>query len=310
MDTLRWFFGFLTVLGILWWYSGGPTDIFSQKGVYLTPPSHTLDNSWIAHNGDGSQISSKKDKKEEKKVNQIKKKIQDQTETLKSNFGIEKEDTSEFTGIVFLETGDADSSSLENEYLIINIKNTTKPISITGWKLKSTKTGKSIILKQGVKTIYGLNSDLNYIKDISVSDGDQIIIATKESPIGFSFKNNKCIGFFENDYNFTPSLNNDCPDLNTNLPDNLDEECVEYIENLNHCEAPKQIPTRLENNCNEYITNKINYKTCVLKHKQDSDFYKNEWRIFLNRKNEYWKQNNEEIQLLDKNEKIIDVLSY
>ena len=66
------------------------------------------------------------------------------------------------------------------------------------------------------------------------------------------------------------------------------------------------IPEDIGPECTAYVTSKINYNTCVDKHRLDSDFYKPEWRVYLNRPEELWDSRREFIKLLDQNKQTID----
>ena len=82
-------------------------------------------------------------------------------------------------------------------------------MKITGWKLKG-KTGLDIAIGQGASYIYS-NVASQPQENIYLKPGEKAIIITGKSPLGTSFKLNKCAGYFEQFHEFAPELNIDCP---------------------------------------------------------------------------------------------------
>ena len=64
------------------------------------------------------------------------------------------------------------------------------------------------------------------------------------------------------------------------------------------------------NKCLGYFDDKLEYDTCRYEHYQDPDFFKKEWRVYLNRTSELLTEENEEIILKDKNGLVVDSYSY
>jgi hypothetical protein len=62
--------------------------------------------------------------------------------------------------------------------------------------------------------------------------------------------------------------------------------------------------------CHSFIKEKVNYNGCVASHKNDSGFFKSEWRVYLGKNDELWKNKREMIILYDQQGKVIDQLSY
>jgi hypothetical protein len=204
----------------------------------------------------------------------------------------------------------AKKSNLQEEYVEIraSLKN-TKPLLISEWFLKGKK-GLDIKLGKGAYLPY--SAQVNLQEPIFLQPGEKAIVVTGVSPIGTSFRLNKCTGYFEQFQDFIPSLPKQCPyPEDEDLPANLNDNCLDYIEKLPRCEAHiKAIPPGLSASCQNYINEKINYNTCVEIHKNDSDFYKLEWRIYLGRSEELWKNKRETITLYDENGKIVDWRAY
>ena len=200
------------------------------------------------------------------------------------------------------------------EYLEIKAdKKNKSPMKITGWKLKG-KTGLDIAIGQGASYIYSSVASQPQ-EDVYLKPGEKAIIVTGKSLLGTSFKLNKCAGYFEQFHEFTPELNTECPLLrDEELPSNLNDSCLDYIDRVSSCQTVVSIPykysSKLSSSCQDYVTQNANYKTCLEKHKGDSDFYLPEWRIYLERSEELWKKKRETITLYDDKNNVIDSQSY
>ncbi len=64
------------------------------------------------------------------------------------------------------------------------------------------------------------------------------------------------------------------------------------------------------NKCLKYFDDKLEYDTCRYEHYQDSDFFKKEWRIYLNRSSEFLAKDDEEVILKDEDGMVIDIYNY
>ncbi len=244
------------------------------------------------------------------------KELKKQTEQITGS-GASKEETKELTeesvykNEAELTAGSgAKKTNPKEEYVEIKISSkNTKSLLVSDWILKGQK---GLDIKLGKAAYLPYSSQINLQESVFLQPGDNAIVVTGASPIGTSFRLNKCTGYFEQFQDFFPSLPKQCPyPKDEDLPSNLNDECLDYIEKLPKCEAHiKAVPPGLSIACQNYINEKINYNTCVEIHKKDSDFYKPEWRIYLGRNEELWKNKRETIILYDENNEIIDSRSY
>ena len=115
-----------------------------------------------------------------------------------------------------------------------------------------------------------------------------IIVNSGRSPAGVSFRVNRCSGFLEEFQNFYPSLVTDCPNINTLLERQsiaISKECRDYFERAPSCTSlPDDVPTQ----CSYLLIEHIGYNQCVDAVENDTDFYKNEWRLFLESPKTLW----------------------
>ena len=149
-----------------------------------------------------------------------------------------------------------------------------------------------------------------------ISAGDTAYLITGISPNGVSFKTNKCSGYLTQFQTFIPYISNSCPrprDENLSAIPKIavNDDCLDYIDSFPSCRVETQnLPVNWSYECKNFITQKINYPSCVNLHKGDKDFYQNEWRIYLKKSTSLWKSRRENIILYDNLGKIVDTLTY
>ncbi len=216
---------------------------------------------------------------------------------------------SEYAGRITLSAGNSRSSDPEKEYIEISAAfGGGSPIDITGWTVEG-KNGLDLKIPQAVR-LYKANV-INSETDVVLNPGEKVVLSTGRSPIGSSFLVNKCSGYFSQYQTFSPGLYTQCPrPADENWPSNLSDACLNYIDTLPACKANFSIPLYLENRCVEAINSTLSYNKCVDLHRNDDDFYKSEWRVYLNREEEIWKNSREDITLRDRNGKLVDEVSY
>jgi len=275
---LYWVIFFLIILAIVWYYTGGPQRSSSISGLFLFKPQQNYSEELRRETEKLASTATSTESAYKYKV------------SLRAGYAARESDPQK----QFIEI----KASSQND----------RPIRITGWSLTG-KNGLDIKIGQGAYLPY--SAQVNPQQDIFLQKGETAVIVTGESPIGTSFRLNKCTGYFSQFQTFYPSLPKDCPQPgDENLPLNLNDQCLDYLDRMPRCEMKISIPPGLSNACQTYINDKINYKTCVEIHKNDSDFYQSEWRIYLGRKESLWKKQRETIILQDENKKIIDWISY
>jgi hypothetical protein len=156
-------------------------------------------------------------------------------------------------------------------------------VNITGWKIKSN-TGKEIIIPQAVN-LYDLSNFL-YDSDIILSASGYVSIYGNSSIISRNLRLNKCIGYLENDYDFVPQLPRNCPQASRSSVQYLSGQCQSYVLSLGSCQVPdvsfyNSLPGNDSGNaCRAFLSN-INYYSCVKEHRNDLDFYLNDWRVWV-----------------------------
>ena len=290
-NDLVWFLGMIGLLAFLWFVAGGPGGI--PSGVNYAP------------RGEGGEIGESLDK------------IESEVKGIESSIQAEKEkrEASPYKGqISFYSSWGGWEKDPKKEYLVIKAAAGNKEqIAITGWRLESLISGASAYIGEGATLPY--SGVINSESAIFLGPGETAYITSGRSPIGVSFKLNVCSGYFEQFQDFTPSLARECPLLEDEpmpaAPNNLEDQCIDFIERMPRCEfLVNSPPLYLSSRCVEFIAEEAGYNSCVDNHKNQKGFYKGEWRIFLKRDSELWKEKREVIRLVDRNGKVVDSASY
>lgn len=309
---LIFFIFFLIVLGIVWSLTGGPDRAISIEGPFLNPPFPLGDGN--AYRVPGVTIPSISGETREARENESS--GSSIFNKIRSGFGEISEEKSPYAGTVFLSRGDAKNSDPNREYLILKTDNDVQGrITLSDWRLESTSSFISVAI--GDAAHLPLSGQVNTETPVAVGPNTTMYLVTGRSPIGTSFRSNVCTGYFEQAQDFSPKLRLDCP-----LP--LDElrgvaganfvpndACLDYVEDIRTCEfITTSVPGNVESACQNFITEKLIYNGCVQTHRNEAGFYKDEWRIYLDRDQELWKSSHERIRLLDENGLVVDAVSY
>lgn len=302
VKDLKYFLLILGILGVVWLFTGGPLRPESRSGVFLNKPQQKTQN---------------------KAANQMRKIFGIQGPDLPSFEGEEETGTETsgkksasssskeaFVGTLKLSASRAKETAPDKEYIEISApRSNKKPMRLTGMKLKG-KIGLDVVIKQGASLIFP-SIDKQPEKDIYLGPGEKAYIITGSSPIGNSFRLNKCMGYMKQFHDFEPDISSKCPRPKDEvLPNNLNDQCLDYIDKIPACKTFISAPINLSSSCQEYLNAKINYKTCFELHQYDADFYGAEWRVYLGRSGEMWKKSRETITLTDADGNIIDSKSY
>ncbi|HEY4508798.1 MAG TPA: hypothetical protein VJC13_00755 [Candidatus Paceibacterota bacterium] len=207
------------------------------------------------------------------------------------------------------------SNNSSQEYVAIYGSGAGKEaISVSGWALRGLNGGTNTNIPKA--TILFFAGVPNAEDNIYLSPGETLYLVTGISPNGASFKTNKCSGYLGQFQTFVPYLSSNCPlprdeDLSSIPKTNSNDGCFDYIDSMPSCRIQTETPTKyLGAECNNFISQKINYSACVNTHRNDSNFYGNEWRIYLKRGQSIWKDRKETIVLYDNEGKMVDSLSY
>lgn len=209
----------------------------------------------------------------------------------------------------------AGSTDPKNEYIEIRVsQNAGVPVDLTGWTLSSDASGNATVIPKGTET--PTSGIVNAAQDIVLVPGERALVISGQSPIGASFRENKCIGYFSTFQKFSPSLPQNCPTPANELISSYgtgyirDAACIDYVNKLSRCQVALSPPVTVSGVCQSFLVKYLNYNGCIDAHRSDTDFLGSMWRIYLGRSNSMWRTKHELVKLLDASGKTVDAFSY
>lgn len=192
----------------------------------------------------------------------------------------------------------------------------TEPVNVTGWRI-----GSAVSLQ--VYAIPAANrlprpGSIGPEEAIVLGPGERLIVLTGRSPIGESFRTNICTGYLDQYQTFIPALQKSCPRVKDDLVEtaetirSLGDECFAVINRIGTCKAHSgSLPTpRYSEECQAYIRERANYSGCVDLYRNKENFFTREWRAYLGRDQEAWRNSREILQLYDPSGRVVDTITY
>lgn len=198
----------------------------------------------------------------------------------------------------------------EKEYVEIEVvQPNLSGTDATGWMLENSQGEKAAL---GSVSNLPISGKVNAPEALKIKAGDHLLVSTGRSPIGVSFRVNKCSAYLEQFQDFVPPISGECPPVTFERSfSSLDSKCQIFTQGIHSCEAnTRPLPSGVAGSCKAFLDSTVNYNGCVATHKNDSNFYLKEWRIFLGKGKELWAEPNDTVILLDDKGKLIDTLKY
>lgn len=198
----------------------------------------------------------------------------------------------------------------EKEYVEIDVvQPNLSNADATSWMLKNSRGDKAVL---GPASPLPLSGKVNATEALKIQAGDRLFVSTGRSPIGVSFRVNKCSAYLEQFQDFIPPIAGQCPSITFEKSyGSLDSKCQTFIQGIHSCEAnTRTFPAGITKNCKAFLDAAVTYNGCVATHKNDPGFYLKEWRVFLGKEKELWAEPNDTVMLLDSKGKLIDTLKY
>ena len=201
-----------------------------------------------------------------------------------------------------------------NEYLTITAPETNKKaLNLTGMILKSRMTGNQADIREGINVYYA--NALNSVEPILLKPGETASIISGRSPLGYSFKTNKCIGYLKkSNQNFVVSLPGGCPRVTAYplpaRPNQFNDACLDFLSSIGSCQTVTNYPDGLQSSCKNFVAERTNYSRCVADFGNDLNFLGKEWLIYLNHEYSLWKERREIVDLIDQRGNILSTYTY
>ena len=206
-----------------------------------------------------------------------------------------------------------DAPTSAGEYFVLEVAPNGGGIPVTGWSVFNYTRKEAFHFPKAIDVF------LPFVKvredTIFTRPNDRLIVTTGSSPIGVSFRVNKCLGYKEQFKKFTPTLKTECPSPRSELLNDLtvsftEDTCYDFVDTIDRCESATKIPTKITGECATFIRNTFTEEGCVKLHRNDDDFLYNEVRLFLGERGTVWRSKSDALFLLDQNGKLVDVLEY
>ena len=215
--------------------------------------------------------------------------------------------TSTFYGKVEISSFSGLSEAPEEEIIEIENTDSLKSINITGWTIENSLGNRLQIPKA-----YGLpglpNSSLDYL---ILTPYARALISIGAQDRQMNFRENICTGYFDENYDFRPSLSHNCPTPDASKISHLNDSCLRLIDSTSACRTAKpESYLEINNACSEYLSANLNYAGCVKNYGNRSDFYLDRWLVWLQRKEEFFRNVHDSITLKDQFGKFVDKADY
>ncbi len=312
-DVLFIFIVLLFLIAV-WFFTGGPKRVATARSLFLSPPapfgtSSTIELPSIAmpdggYYGGGGVPN--------QNYNGI---AEGLSEGQSISLGLKNLITSPYAGKVHLQNGGSHGGVVSQEYVELQAdSNNTQRTPITGWKIQSATNKRTAVIYQGIETYQPtLSSSLG---SIVMNPGDVAIVSSGRSPVGVSFKENKCTGYLSQFQQFYPDLSQNCPlpldeaTLYGNRDQTTNAACYDYLQGMSSCNTSLNPPSNLPDTCRSFVTSNLTYQGCLQRHMQDSDFKWTSWRVYLGYSEALWRSSHEVLTLLDADGKLVDSIVF
>jgi hypothetical protein len=316
MGDFGWFIWGIIGLGIIWYLMGGLYSPDAHEGVYLKPPA-PLDTGEAYGTYYAGDIDNKKSTLDlPHKPGEFIRRVTSEVESfLAESQSAEKiHSTSLLSKSIYFDgVAGAKEESAVNEYIrVVSSDQAPQAIRLSGLALQGRSYGTALLIPSAAELV--VIGETPKKTSVMLPPGGRALISTSRSPIGTSFRVNMCTGYLDQFQNYTPDLRKDCPSPETELAKTElsgEKACVDFVKSLPRCRIYQSgFPSDVSSACKVFVTEKLNYNACVAGNKTKSDFYSNEWRLFLDQNKEIWAQTSEIIKLLDEKGGIVDAITY
>ncbi len=308
-SDVLFFFGVIAFFFILWYSSGGPTKPISFAGPYISPITDV--DSVSEGYGDGTAYSPSGSGSIWADIMNLQggvASLQRKSSDIRA-FG---EESPKRGSVVVSGFGGVGATDPEEEY--VSIRNaSSEDVDITGWRIVSGASGKGGRIPQGASL--PRPGRVNDTDRIILAPGDEVTIVTGESPIGISFRENLCSGYFIHRQDFTPALQTMCPsayeefDRFYEANELRDDTCYALVQSTPACTTPEE-NGRLSGACLSLIDDHLTYSGCVATHQYDWNFRVASWRVYLELDKQLWKPSRDAVKIIDENGLTVDLATY
>lgn len=202
---------------------------------------------------------------------------------------------------------------VQSEHIVLSARTSTG-VQISGWSIQSSLTGARATIPLG-SPLYA-HGALNGVRAVVLESGMSAIIATRVSPVGVSFLENRCTGYLAQVQDFEPPLANSCPSPAESMPLNEENlvryggDCIDHVRTIPHCTSQTHAPASLSKACHSFIANTFTYNGCAQAHRNESSFLLDTWRLYLGQSKELWRNDHDAIRVYDEYGRLVASVTY
>lgn len=223
---------------------------------------------------------------------------------------------SPYKGVIRIGSVERFGDRPENEYLTLRYSggsfesNRLQPIDITGWRIATRRESEAIPRAFNIPEIDAVE------QDIWLPAGGELVIVTGAASYTKNFRENQCVGYFNESHLFTPFLSNSCPDDIINRSDLLARRfngaCIDAIEAVPACRQPAGpfLAGVIGGECIDYMRQNFSYYGCVKNFRDKKNFLKNTWRVSLRRSRKMFDSRHDRVILRDAQGLLVDEFEY
>lgn len=271
------FIGIFILMFIVWVSTGGPARYISQAGPYLDAPApigtgqpygtSTVPTGFVGLGGANFTLPD----------------YDPNSGVKESSVNIPRAEFSESSPLVPHSTFPGStlqaSRTPDTEFVTIRIPTGMTLSSADGLAFEDDLGNRKALPLQGSTLVS--QGTLPPLENMTFTASDTLIITSGRSPLGTSFRVNKCSGYLGQFQNFVPPLTLSCPLPKTEIS----AACAPQANTLTACRSLVDAAPLLKSGatpaCVNEVQTKLTYGGCVALHKNDPEFATHEWRIFL-----------------------------
>lgn len=183
-------------------------------------------------------------------------------------------------------------------------------IDVTGWRIESLRSSGAIPRAFNIPEIDAAE------QDILLPPGGEVIVLSGTPTYQRNFRENACAGYFTQSHAFRPSLSGSCADSRQDraplLARGFNGACIDAIQSVPACRTPSGPfeVAAIKSECLDYLNQNFSYVGCVKNFRDEKDFLKNTWRVFLGRPTKLFDPRHDRITLLDQQGLVVDEFEY
>lgn len=168
----------------------------------------------------------------------------------------------------------------QSQWLFLKSYAKRETIDLTGW---SVTAGSSTELIPKIPAVYLPGGKSEAVTPARLKPGGVFAIFSNTSPVRENLQLNKCMGYLDRKYTFSPSLNVACYQPTPAELSGLSGQCRAYIASVVPCTEIASVPDSIpqdDKSCRAFVEN-MNYEGCVKTHRNDADFFGGDWGVWV-----------------------------